>query len=306
MKVNEAARLIHCIAERGPTPAMYANLGVAFKVLHNYGISEGEIQEGLVVPSHQVYDGDIPGDVTFYNFIATVFNQSHGHPGDWELLSKMYAAYDQYYTAWKLDLRPAGKWMIASRWDDYFLSLPAAQAVYNREKYLMEEIGKLIKAHKVTKVLDIACGNGRLIKKLAVKYPNCIFTGVDMEETGIRAAEDGRPNNCAFGVMNALKTLPTDQYDLVVSAGLCDYLDDRHFTRLVRRIEQVTNPKYVILGNMATHDAIPVMELCKWSLIYRDHIHLLSLAVNSFIGSRFRVGREDLGINLFLHIEPKE
>ena len=298
MTPQQALKLIYGAAKRiGPRPAMYANLSHAMQVVYDQGYTAEDVKTVLINPSDQ--NG-------CYNFISTIFNQQYGYAGDWELLSKFYDAYDQGYTAWLSDeFGPPSKYT-ASNWDDYILHLSCGQSLYNREQYLLHEIGKLIEAKKVTKVLDVACGNGRLMKKLAVLYPHCIFHGIDNEVLAIEQALESRPNNCAFGVMNALTKLPGDQVDLVVSAGLCDYLGDRHFTRLVRRIEYNMDPKYVILGNLTQHESWKQMSLLRWNLIYRTSTDLVSLAANYFQEKKFRVGQEPLGVNLFLHIEPKE
>ena len=309
MNIQQAVTLIHRIAVLGPTPAMYSNVTEAFKVMHNHGMPSEQVSERLVEPSFATLDGSLESEPQYFNFIASVFNQPFGYAGDWLLLSKFYAAYDMYYEGWSTGGIPEirkGKYR-TTQWDNYFLSLPCGQSVMNRETYLMTEIGKLIQEKGVRSILDIACGNGRLIKKLAKLYPHCIFQGIDNEPTAIKAGvETDYPDNCTLTEMNAIVQLPYTKPDLVVSAGLCDYLDDKHFSRLVRRIEDSLNPRYVILGNLTTHDSIPQMELLKWKLIYRSPIDLISLVSNYFRGSRFRVGEEHCGVNLFLHIESKE
>jgi SAM-dependent methyltransferase len=296
MTKYDAIKLMVNIAQRGPTPAMYANVHQALRILQQSGIKEKEIYDLLVRPSWQ-------GGT--FNFISTIFGQQFGYAGDFDLLSKFYTAFDMLYTDHAEDKK--GMWYRTgpSLWDNYVLSLPIAASLYNREQYLLNRISTLVREKHVGSILDIACGDGRLLKKVKALHPHVHCQGIDMEKWAITKAEK-QPSGVHFTQMNALQTLPNQRYELVISAGLGDYLTDAHFTRLLRRIERYTNPKYVIFGNMTHNENEVEMDLFRWKLIYRASVDLLSLCVNHYMGSRFRVEREAQGINLFLNIEPRD
>jgi 2-polyprenyl-3-methyl-5-hydroxy-6-metoxy-1,4-benzoquinol methylase len=225
-------------------------------------------------------------------------------------MDAFYRAYDKYINQVDTpsDDDPESL-AVASLWDHYVLSLKASVSLYNREEYLMSYISQLIEKRDIKNVLDIACGNGRLIKQLASKYYNVEFVGIDNESAAIDEARNSPafycPTNCSFIRMNAVRTLPERQFDLVVSAGLFDYLDDANFARMIRRLERQINPLYVIIGNLKRHEDASAMELLGWKLIYREYSQLISLASNYFQDRVFDVRSEPLGVNLFLHINTR-
>ncbi len=70
-------------------------------------------------------------------------------------------------------------------------------------------------------VLDVGCGAGRAMLKLAAAYPNSRFAGYDFSEEGIADANAGAKrlgiNNVRFGVRDAANIGETDRYDLITS-----------------------------------------------------------------------------------------
>ena len=95
-------------------------------------------------------------------------------------------------------------------------------------------------------------------------------------------------------------------YDLVWSAGLFDYLDDKAFKVLLRRLLKAVRPGgCLIAGNFSTrHSSRAYMEVIgEWYLHYRDEVDLHRLAMDCDIEpSRIWVASEPEGVNLFLKI----
>lgn len=296
MTKYDAIVLIVNIAERGPTPAMYANVHKAIELLYEYGIKESEVYNLIVKPSWQAGT---------FNFISTIFGQQYGYGGDFDLLSKFYTAFDQQYDDHMANRKGTWYKTAPSNWDNYVLSLPIAASLYNREQYLLNKITALVREKKIGSILDIACGDGRLLRKVKWMHPHVHCQGIDNEPWAIAKAKKS-VGNVYFDQMNALSHLPNQRYELVISAGLCDYLDDAHFTRLLRRIEYYNQPRYAIIGNMAENVNRCEMEMFRWKLTYRSSSELVSLAANYFKDKRFKVEYEAQDINLFLNIVPKE
>jgi SAM-dependent methyltransferase len=296
--VNAVALLVHVGKKCGPTPAMYANVHQAFKVLQKSEITSEQIYD-LVVKFAAVGG--------CYNILPRIFDQRFGYPGDFELLGTYYEAFDSDYAGYLFgDVYPDFDTPMMSPWDHYLLSTPVAQSVYNREQYLLRRVDELVSEGKVNSILDIACGDGRLLRKIQDKHPQLYTHGIDNEPKAILKAKTLAESGTEFTRMNVLTELPDRPYDLVISAGLCDYLHDGHFTRLVRRLEYSIQPKYVILGNLTHHDHEAEMSLLRWRLIYRMEIELIALAANYFQDKTFFVDAEEQGVNLFLNIVPKE
>ncbi len=104
-----------------------------------------------------------------------------------------------------------------------------------------------------------------------------------------------------------VKHFNTDKkYDLIWSAGLFDYLNDKLFVLLLNRVANNIAPAgQIIIGNFSpSNPTISVMEvMTEWYLNYRDEQHLTELAEQAGIGKeKISIEKEPLGINLFLKI----
>ena len=97
------------------------------------------------------------------------------------------------------------------------------------------------------------------------------------------------------------------EYDLIWSAGLFDYLDDKAFVRLLEKLGRALSPGgHLVVGNFApTLRQRGFMEFGDWHLTYRDETQLRALArAAGFADDTITIGREATGVNLFLHISP--
>lgn len=93
-------------------------------------------------------------------------------------------------------------------------------------------------------VLDVGCGTGEIVARLAAKYPRATFTGIDLEEPHLerartRCAELGERTR--FQVGDAM-ALPFDdaQFDLVVCRHLLQAVPDAR--RVLAEIKRVLRP----------------------------------------------------------------
>jgi len=99
-------------------------------------------------------------------------------------------------------------------------------------------------------------------------------------------------------------------YDLVWSAGLFDYLEDRFATILLRKMWRWTAPGgSMVVGNFHKgHRGRAYIEWCgDWILIHRSAEDLRALAQRAGIPDlAIRIEYEPLGVGLFLCVEkPK-
>ena len=106
---------------------------------------------------------------------------------------------------------------------------------------------------------------------------------------------------------NILRFNPTQQFDLVWSAGLFDYFDDKVFLHLLKRARQwVSQDGSLVIGNF-NEDHNPsrtYMELFgDWYLNHRTVEQLTDLALQAGgEAENISVGREEENVNLFLHV----
>ena len=107
---------------------------------------------------------------------------------------------------------------------------------------------------------------------------------------------------------NIFRFQSANKYDLIWSAGLFDYFDDKAFIMLLNRFKDWLNPGgMIVIGNF-NDDFNPCrgfMELFgSWYLHHRSEKELRSLAQQAgFDADLISVGREEENINLFLHIQ---
>ncbi len=109
-----------------------------------------------------------------------------------------------------------------------------------------------------------------------------------------------------FQRANALKWRPTRSYDLIWSAGLFDYLDDRLFLVMARRLTECLKPAgRLVLGNFSpSNPTRDYMEFGEWFLNYRTKAELMDLAYQLDVqGVEIWVEEEPREINLFLNLK---
>lgn len=135
------------------------------------------------------------------------------------------------------------------------------------------------------------------------------FDCVDLDAKAVRFAESlcaGYADAIRFFHGNALTFKPTRHYGLVWSSGLFDYLEDRLFVRLLRRLLRFTEPGgEVVVGNFGDYNPTRnYMELLGgWRLIHRSREHLHALAAEAGASpENVSIGTEPEGVNLFLHV----
>jgi SAM-dependent methyltransferase len=249
---------------------------------------EGKAFRELIMP---VLNGD-----TLYGY---TYQKPLGYAGDYMLIEKMYQTY----------VSPDPKWQ---KWDIYYHTHEATRAVRNRKTYfikLMEE--RYYMSSAPLRVLILGSGPATDVHEFFLLNPNAAvtFDCLDIDQRAIEYAMNKNKkflSRLNFIKMNVLRFKPETKYDLIWSAGLFDYLNDRLFTGLVNRFKSnlKTNGEMVI-GNFSTENPTQrVMEVMgEWFLNHRSSEHLKQLAREAGIADELiSVDKEPLGINLFLKI----
>jgi extracellular factor (EF) 3-hydroxypalmitic acid methyl ester biosynthesis protein len=160
--------------------------------------------------------------------------------------------------------------------------------------------------------LNVASGPGRDLQELLCANPllaakirvHCI----DQDAKALAYAGNllkDFSDRITFEQANVLKWRSEDKYDLVWSAGLFDYLSAGLFTRVLRKfLLNCKNDGQVVIGNFSHQNVHRTyMEFGGWHLRHRSEAELFELAKRAGIEeSRIRIGEEENGVNLFLHI----
>jgi SAM-dependent methyltransferase len=90
--------------------------------------------------------------------------------------------------------------------------------------------------------------------------------------------------------------------DIIYSSGLCDYLDQRLLTKLIRRCyDQLAPGGQLIIGNFAhtNPDRLLMDHIVYWRLIHRDKQDLFDAFSETPFGDKVEVITEAQEVNLF-------
>lgn len=239
--------------------------------------------------------------LTVDSMLGFTFQKPHGYAGDFELIDRIYSQWES------TDKNLA-------RWDNFFHSLEAAKAVRNRKKYFKDLVIETEAGKKNARVLNLGSGPCFDLYEFLKTKPKgehtVRFECLDMDKTAIDFGKivcDNYSDHITFINKNALKFDPGYKYNLIWSAGLFDYFNDKIFVRLVRRIYAlVESGGELVIGNFSTDNpSREVMEVYgQWFLHHRDKETLIELGVQAGVPENLiNVSQEEVGVNLFLHLK---
>jgi len=276
------------------------------EIVQNNGPDENEYEEFDSIID--CIDNEIEGK-EFRTLISTVlendtifghtYQKPFGYAGDFLLIEKIYQEYETDNLEFK-------------KWDKFYHSHEATEAVRNRKKYCIQKLEALIDSKENVNVLILGCGPTTDVYEFLVKNnPNNIqFDLLDIDNNAIEYASKKNSNfieKLNFIRANVIRFSTEKKYDLIWSAGLFDYLEDKLFVFLLQRFQNnIKANGQIIIGNFSPQNpTIKVMEvMTEWHLNYRDEEHLKNLAIQANIEpTKISIEKEPLGINLFLKVE---
>jgi len=274
----------------GPEPHEYEEISASCAYFNNKKLS---VEEELKL--HEVLKPMLNVDT----MIGFSFQKPNGYAGDFELIDRIY----QY---WK---SPANTFFHA--WDNYSHDLDATKAVRNRKTYINKLLVNLQNRKKSPLVLNLGSGPCSDIHQFFTNNPKTKvhFDCLDMDSKAIdygSAVCDNYIDSITFINKNAFRYKPDHQYDLIWSAGLFDYFNDKLFVRLLNRTYKLLSVDGMMaVGNFSdTNTAQGAMELLgQWYLHHRSKEHLVELAIKAGVpADKIEVHSEKTGVNLFLHL----
>ncbi len=200
--------------------------------------------------------------------------------------------------------------------DELFHSYEAAEAVRNRKQFFINKCHKMIRESCSTiHILNIGCGSCRDILETITTCKNrqsAFFHCIDQEQEAIEYArnllKDNVPmNNIKLECANCFRFRSNQKYDLIWSAGMFDYFEDRLVIILLRKLwRYLKDGGEIVFGNFSPKNPTKIgMELgCNWYLIHRSSNDLIRLCKKANIPfSEIEIESEPLGINLFCTIK---
>jgi extracellular factor (EF) 3-hydroxypalmitic acid methyl ester biosynthesis protein len=280
------------VAQGGPRVEDYAALDCWMSRLDR-AVTNGKIPRDALAVIRGRF-GDAFSEATLQGLALA---KPHGYAGDFEIIDRIY----QKFTSSIPHLRS---------WDTFWQSHAAPVAVRNRKAYFHRLLDALSTHGKPVCVLNVASGPARCIFEWLAAHPKAdvIFDCVEIDSKAIDFATQLNHTFCKrvrFIHKNAVRFRPTRQYDLIWSAGLFDYFDDRLFRVALRRLLPAIAPDgELVIGNFShSNPSRAWMAFSEWSLHLRTGDQLIALAEDcDVIRSRLSVNQEPTGVNLFLHI----
>lgn len=229
-----------------------------------------------------------------------VYRKPLGYTGDFRLIDMIYTHHRSGHKSYE-------------RWDRYFHHNTATGAVRNRKDFFKQQLlQKIGSRKKPLHLLNVASGPARDLYELyAMINPDMLVTTcVDIDAEAIAFASELCGPFAAqvrFHQKNILRFSSAEKYDVIWSAGLFDYFDDRLFVLALKRLLTMLRPGgEILIGNFSEYNpSRGYMELFgEWFLIHRSPEQLISLSLQAGVQPELiTVEQEPLGINLFLKIK---
>lgn len=224
-----------------------------------------------------------------------------GYSGDFLIIDRIYQFAITYHAKYQ-------------KWDSFTISLHAVEAVRNRKEYFKDCILRHIEKRNFYPIhlLNVASGPARDVAELyeLVNPEILVTTCVDVDNRAIdyaRIVTKKFAKQIEFINRNIIRYRPSKQFDIIWSAGLFDYFDDKTFVFVLSKFKEWLSPDgCIIIGNFNTFNPTRSLmeEFGDWHLIHRSPEDLLSLAEKAgFDQTKCYVDSEPLNINLFLHYE---
>ena len=224
-----------------------------------------------------------------------------GYSGDFLMIDKIYTRHTSSNPAFRT-------------WDEYFHQQAAPRAVRNRKEYFKQLLKNRMRNQEMVTLLNVASGPARdLAEAYAdMRDPQQLQTTcVDMDSQSVAYAKQlNQPylSHIKFLTNNVFRFCSDQSFDLIWSAGLFDYFDDKVFVNMLCRFGNYLKPDgEIVIGNF-NEDYNPsraYMEIFgDWYLHHRTEQQLIELAHEAgFEDWHISVNREPENINLFLHLK---
>lgn len=224
----------------------------------------------------------------------------YGYAGDFLMIDRIYTNHSSTNLYHK-------------SWDNYFQSHSAPNAVRNRKEYFKNYISTQLDKSPSLELLNVASGPARDLLEIysALKTDEHINTTcIEMDINAIEYAKQLNKDylgKIRFVNKNILRHREDKKYDIIWSAGLFDYFNDKAFVIILKRFKDWIRDKgEIIIGNFnENHNpSRDYMEIFgEWFLNHRTEDQLKQLALDSgFNKDQISIGREKENVNLFLHL----
>jgi SAM-dependent methyltransferase len=286
--------------------------GRCYKILDQFNAQLLECHERIDDPHLEGYFwGYVFKEIFPYfmrsRFAERAYYKPKGYAGDYLMMEMIYRN------------QPDGDGKLGRLVDDWCLNTDAAQAVRGRRELLGSLLGtwktKIHTRHETFRILNLACGSSRelfdfLAQQEETKSIEALCVDADPEALQyVGQHVNVTPHEASVRLMqeNVIKWAlgrehhPFGSMDIVYSAGLTDYLDERLFQALTTRCYEHLRPGGVfIIGNFGAYNPNKAFmdHLLQWNLIHRNEMELRNIFAATPFGDELDVVAEPRGVNL--------
>ncbi|HBA55130.1 MAG TPA: hypothetical protein DCZ04_11945 [Syntrophorhabdus aromaticivorans] len=189
-------------------------------------------------------------------FAERAYYKPRGYAGDFQMMEMIY------------NNEPAGDGKLGKLMDAWCLESTAARAVRGRRAFLKEQLNILCEKRRssanLIRIMNLACGSNRELFDFLITYPHTGLIAVLCIDADVQALEYTNrhvnvvPHSASVRLMNdnvvrwVLGRMRHNfgPQDIIYSAGLADYLDDRMCATLINRCHaHLEEGGALILGN---------------------------------------------------------
>lgn len=242
-------------------------------------------------------------------FAERAYFKPLGYAGDYLMMEMIYRN------------EPAGDGKLGRLVDSWCLNTTAAKSVRGRRRLLSRELASLsrplLARGQPVRIMNLACGSNRELFDFLEGCDHSELVEalcVDIDTEALKYTQnriDPRNHGATIRLMNENimkwaigRSRPSFRsQDIIYSAGLTDYLDDRLLAAFIKMCYKQLKPGGVlVIGNFAPHnpERMFLEHLIHWRLIYRDKRAIRDVFINSPFGEQIEVFAEEQGINLFV------
>jgi extracellular factor (EF) 3-hydroxypalmitic acid methyl ester biosynthesis protein len=241
-------------------------------------------------------------------FAERAYYKPSGYAGDHVMMEMIYAN------------QPDGDGKLGRLMDGWCLDSSAARAVRGRREFLKKQLetlcGKKSENREAIRIMNLACGSNR---ELFDFLADCAYTEkisalcIDADP---RALEYTHRYINTFAHKASVKLMNDNVVhwaigrvrhnfglqDIIYSAGLTDYLDDRILAALINRsYECLEEEGTLIIGNFGyeNNNKAFLDYILQWRLTHRSEDDLLRIFSKTRFGEHVEVMAEENGVNLF-------
>ncbi len=241
-------------------------------------------------------------------FAERIYFKPKGYAGDFMMMEMVYQN------------APEGDGKIGKLIDEWCLNSIGAKAILGRRKLLSSQLHEICSTrystNKKINILNLACGPNRELFDFLSEYDHtekieALCVDIDPEALQYTNTHVNIfPHSASIRLMseNIIKwALGRSRQgiglqDIIYSAGLTDYLDNKLFIRFAQRCYEHLKPGGVFIGgNFAPNPDQPFMDnILQWKLIYRNGGDLQQIFEQTDFGKNIEILSEPQGVNLFV------